>query len=215
MNKTVRTLQSLLLDRRAALWVAAILTTAMGVYPPWIQEFDDAEQHLHLGPTVGSYAWIFSRPSAPSWTASLGKLPFSLSAVQDGDYWSDHVDVTRLLIQWVGIWVLAGVSFYSLSHRKLPEKPSGGHDRAPARQAAAAAVVTRADAASPGTGEPEGARREALRRNLRLKLMYDETKIDRVIEYERTELKRRGEREISLEDLMKRAIERWERDNRG
>jgi hypothetical protein len=42
---------------------------------------------------------------------------------------------------------------------------------------------------------------------------YDEAKIDRLIEFERAELKRKGEREATVEDLMERALERWEREN--
>jgi hypothetical protein len=45
--------------------------------------------------------------------------------------------------------------------------------------------------------------------------MYDEAKIERLIEFERDELKRKGRPEEVLEDLMQRAIARWERDNAG
>jgi hypothetical protein len=46
-------------------------------------------------------------------------------------------------------------------------------------------------------------------------VLYDEAKIDRLIELERDELTRKGRREETVEDLMERAIERWERDNAG
>jgi hypothetical protein len=58
------------------------------------------------------------------------------------------------------------------------------------------------------------ARREALRQNLRIKVTYDEAKIDRLIEIEGSELKRKGQPDATVEDLMERAIERWERENR-
>jgi len=45
-------------------------------------------------------------------------------------------------------------------------------------------------------------------------LTYEEAKIDRVIDFERNELKRKGEREATVENLMERAIGRWERENR-
>ena len=50
---------------------------------------------------------------------------------------------------------------------------------------------------------------QALRQNLRVKLLYQEDKVDAAIAVER-------ERNPSgtLEELMKAAIERWERDNR-
>lgn len=62
---------------------------------------------------------------------------------------------------------------------------------------------------------PQSNRRVALRQNLRVKVLYDEAKIDRLIEFERDELKRKGQREKTVEDLMERAIGRWERDNAG
>lgn len=50
---------------------------------------------------------------------------------------------------------------------------------------------------------------EKLRQNLRLKCMYDEEKIDRLIDFERQRFSKASEAE-----LMQRAINRWERDNR-
>jgi hypothetical protein len=49
----------------------------------------------------------------------------------------------------------------------------------------------------------------SLRQNLRLKYLYDEAKIDQAIASERE-----GNPDGNLNDLMKSAIERWERDNR-
>jgi hypothetical protein len=48
-----------------------------------------------------------------------------------------------------------------------------------------------------------------LRQNLRLKVMYDEEKIDRLVEFER----QRNPRGTDA-DWYRAAIERWERDNR-
>ncbi len=48
-----------------------------------------------------------------------------------------------------------------------------------------------------------------LRQNLRLKLMYDEARIDRLIDAERERCP-----QASLAQLMRTAIGRWERDNR-
>jgi hypothetical protein len=48
-----------------------------------------------------------------------------------------------------------------------------------------------------------------LRQNLRLKVGYDEEKIDRLIQNERERLGN-----LPLQTLMAAAIERWERDNR-
>jgi len=49
----------------------------------------------------------------------------------------------------------------------------------------------------------------ALRQSLRVKVGWDEAKIDRLIEYERERLGN-----LPLQTLMAAAIERWERDNR-
>lgn len=54
---------------------------------------------------------------------------------------------------------------------------------------------------------------EALRQRLRHITLYDEAKIERLIGFERDELKRKGHPQESLDRLMTRAIERWERDN--
>ena len=56
-------------------------------------------------------------------------------------------------------------------------------------------------------------RGEALRQRLRHITLYDEAKANRLVDFERTELKRKGLPDESLESLMGRAIERWERDN--
>jgi hypothetical protein len=55
--------------------------------------------------------------------------------------------------------------------------------------------------------------REALRQRLRPITLHDEATIDRLIQFERNELKRKGRPQESIENLMTRAIERWERDN--
>ena len=49
----------------------------------------------------------------------------------------------------------------------------------------------------------------ALRQNLRLKVLYDETKIDNLIAFEKQK-----QPQGTLQDWMESAIEQWERDNR-
>ena len=56
-------------------------------------------------------------------------------------------------------------------------------------------------------------RREVLKGRLRKITTHNQAKTDRLIEFERTELIRNRRPKESLENLMKRAIERWERDN--
>jgi hypothetical protein len=55
---------------------------------------------------------------------------------------------------------------------------------------------------------------ESLRQRLRIIVTYDEAKIDRLIDFERAELRRKGQPEASEQVLMTNAIERWERENR-
>ena len=59
----------------------------------------------------------------------------------------------------------------------------------------------------------KASRREALQQRLRNITFHDQAKASRLIEFERTELKRKGRPNEALEDLMQRAVERWERDN--
>jgi hypothetical protein len=47
---------------------------------------------------------------------------------------------------------------------------------------------------------------DALRQNLRLKVTYDEAKVDRLIEFERSELRRKGLADEGAENLLQRAI---------
>lgn len=56
-------------------------------------------------------------------------------------------------------------------------------------------------------------RQEALQQRLRNITFHDKEKIDRLIDFERQESLRKGRPQECLEDLMERAIERWERDN--
>jgi hypothetical protein len=63
-----------------------------------------------------------------------------------------------------------------------------------------------------GTGSSasaESPRLQELRQNLRVKLLYQEDKVDAAIQFERER-----NPSASLEQLMVAAIERWERDNR-
>ena len=56
-------------------------------------------------------------------------------------------------------------------------------------------------------------RREVLKLRLRKITTHNQAKTDRLIEFERTELIRNRRPKENLDDLMERAIKRWERDN--
>ena len=102
----------------------------------------------------------------------------------------------------------------SLLHRGRPlsairnaanEKPVHGKKSTPS--------APQENARSRATG-PDVERRATLRQKLGAITMNDVAKIDRLIELERSELSRKGEAEVGVEDLMERAIGRWERENR-
>ena len=65
-----------------------------------------------------------------------------------------------------------------------------------------------------GTESSTSARRESLRQQLRVITLHDEAKIDRLIAFERDELRRKKLPEDTVEGLLERALGRWERDNR-
>jgi cation transport regulator ChaC len=79
--------------------------------------------------------------------------------------------------------------------------------------ASLAAVAVAAGVAFAIRSRHKASRREALKQRLRNITFHDQAKANRLIEFERTELKRKGRPEESMEDLMQRAIKRWERDN--
>jgi len=56
-------------------------------------------------------------------------------------------------------------------------------------------------------------RRNQLKQRLRNITFHDQAKDDRLVSFEREELKRKGRPEESIEDRMERAVSRWERDN--
>jgi len=62
---------------------------------------------------------------------------------------------------------------------------------------------------SPSSQSTNASTSSALRQNLRLKCGFDEGKIDRLIEHERSQ-----NPNASADTLMEAAIERWERENR-
>jgi hypothetical protein len=65
-----------------------------------------------------------------------------------------------------------------------------------------------------GAESGTSARRESLRQQLRVITLHDEAKIDRLIAFERDELRRKRLPEDTVEGLLERALGRWERDNR-
>jgi hypothetical protein len=116
-----------------------------------------------------------------------------------------------LLVMVAAIWLVATI----VGVRRSRKKHLQGTDKTPKhRQPGAIHPATpKPESSRPSLPSPSG-QAEALRQRLRLPTMYDEAKIDRLIQFERDEQKRKGEREAAVENLMERAIERLERDNR-
>lgn len=63
--------------------------------------------------------------------------------------------------------------------------------------------------------ETFSAKGQALWQNLLVKVLHDEHKAVRLIQFEHDELSRKGLPDEDMESLMARAIARWERDNAG
>jgi hypothetical protein len=93
-------------------------------------------------------------------------------------------------------------------------RAEGGGQTAPSRPAAVTArgavrVSLLDELREPPAAPAAAVDADALRQNLRLKCMYDEAKIDRLIQAERERTPGAG-----VEELMRAAVARWERDNR-
>jgi len=98
---------------------------------------------------------------------------------------------------WIAVGAVGGVLVTVLVMRSI--RTTLGVTARPAQSTPSSAAPIRSD-----ESEIVG-----LRQNLRLKVMYDEAKIDRLIEEERQK-----KPNASLAQLMQGAIEHWERDNR-
>jgi len=96
-----------------------------------------------------------------------------------------------------------GLVYAGLSKSKRIARPVKRPSERPVEQPAAPSIsIDDLLAGGPPTAADE------LRQNLRLKFMYDEEKVDRAIATERERDPGAGE-----EELMRSAIQRWERDN--
>jgi hypothetical protein len=102
----------------------------------------------------------------------------------------------------LGITLLLMVALFAAGWRL-----AGWWYKRPPTRAHPPAPVARSQPVKPRVPDP--AILASLRQNLRLKLSYDETKIDRLLQLEREKMPN-----ASLQQLMQSAIERWERDNR-
>ncbi len=99
----------------------------------------------------------------------------------------------------VGAAMGAGVVYYILTRK--PDK-AGTADKEPDDFA-------RLMAQKPHDGTDQADQLEELRQNLRLKCMYDDNLVERLIQAERDRTPDAAEL-----DLLRTAVERWERDNK-
>lgn len=97
----------------------------------------------------------------------------------------------------LGVGFFLGLAYATLSKHKRKPRPVK-----PAPPAAPSISIDDLLAGDPPTAADD------LRQNLRLKFMYDEEKVDRAIA-----LERERDPQGSDEELMRAAIQRWERDN--
>ncbi len=140
--------------------------------------------------------WVQTNTSYGAWPSQrwkLGHVPFSPSPAPP-DRWSFvEVDYPRMLIE-IAVGECFVLALY-LTWGRTPER----------RKSSGAPPLVSKEEAEKDVAELIA----ALRQNLRIKVGWDESKIDRLIEYEREKLGN-----VPLQTLMGSAIERWERDNR-
>ena len=182
-----------MLNRKQKLVLLAgiLVTVIMGVYPPWLGEFKDED--LHLPPGSWGYGWLFS------------KHPLLINDVT----FIIHLDVTRLLVQWSLVWILTGGLLWtfhrvcnatSISETASQDSAPGVPKRSPAAPSPRVPVV------------PMKARSQqcnAIRQKIRMAVMYDEDKVDRLVD-----LERKLSPGATDEELHTAAYDRWVRDNR-
>jgi hypothetical protein len=87
--------------QKVAIWIGLLLIAQIGVYSPWIQEYNDGD--VHLGPTASVHHWIFSPPGPPQWVWSKVS-----DKVKNPALWNSHLDVARLLAEWAAVIMVFG-----------------------------------------------------------------------------------------------------------
>jgi len=112
------------LKQKLVVWTGLALIVAMGVYPPWVEALDttwgkgtwlqDTPLMWKVGPRAGAYGWIFLPPEVPKWVWTTDS---PLKRI--GGFWNPSIDVTRLLIQWAMVCLVAGGLVWTLK-----DKPS-------------------------------------------------------------------------------------------
>ena len=91
--------------QQIVIWTGLLLFAQIGVYPPWIQEWSDGNDHI--APTASVHHWIFSPPGPPAWVWSRAGESIKIPAL-----WSSHLDVARLLAEWATVvMVFGGISW--------------------------------------------------------------------------------------------------------
>ena len=107
-------------SQKVAIWAAVFAISATGLYPPWV--------HIVRQGRYYSYGWLFKPPE------------LELDAG-----WRTELDVTRLLIEWAVICVLAAAMFWApldvlwLRRRRARsdavQRDTRGEGRAPTEEA--------------------------------------------------------------------------------
>jgi hypothetical protein len=140
--------------------------------------------------------WVQTNTSYSAWPTQrwkLGHAPFSPSPAPPDRRSFIEVDYPRMLTE-IGVAECFVLALYLTWGRTLPKRISSPPPAPESKEQ---------------IQEDVDGLIAALRQNLRIKVGWDESKIDRLIEYERERLGN-----VPLQTLMGAAIERWERDNR-
>ena len=115
--------------QRIVVWIGLVPIVAMGLYPPWVQEF----RYSGFPFRHQTYSWIWRPPGAPGIHAPVvphtadyddaesirgRRLGAFESALKSPLYWETEISISRLAVQWaVALFFVLGLA-WSLSDRK-------------------------------------------------------------------------------------------------
>jgi hypothetical protein len=199
--------------QKFAMWAGIALTVAMGLYPPWVKEYQAETFHIPAGSE--GYAWIFSSPSTLAPDSSVGIVA--------------HLDISRLLVQSVLLWIVFGPLIWSFRGIRAPDPPATAVPRTPStgpeptRRFGPAPAVPTAPAASEDWANRPGFLANFLRavmieelerggtitqhQTLLTLVLRDESKVEDRYRFERDQIGRKGLAEPTVLDLIQRAVE--------
>jgi hypothetical protein len=87
--------------QKQILIAGVLIFILMGIFPPWLQTIDTRGEYGRHGSKSVGYAFIMSPPTNDSWVLTT------------------HLDISRLLVQWVLVFVATGTGMFLTSAKKM------------------------------------------------------------------------------------------------